>query len=143
MFPTNGMFQQGALPSLEKGVAFAEARQRVIANNIANAETKGYQSRDLDVNRFQSRLQEARFNRRWGNPRVFDFRDDASFSDAQGFLQSRVETDRSGLMRHSKNNVDIDRENAKMAKNALYHSTLANLLSQQMNQLRSAIRGTV
>lgn len=141
MFPSNGMFNQGAMPTLERGVAFAEARQRVIAHNIANAETKGYLAKDLDVDRFNARLKEAIFNRRWGNPRVFDFRDDAKFSDAQGFLQSRVEEDHLGKMRHAKNNVDLDRENVKMARNALLHTTLSNLLNHQMNQVRAAIRG--
>lgn len=135
------MFDQGALPTLSRAIAFTEERQRLIAQNIANAETPGYQSQDLSEDRFNLRLKEAIYNRRYGNPRYYEFRDDNEMNDNSGFLHVRPFNNSMGAMKHSQNNVDIDVENAKMAKNAMFHKTMVQLLSSQYQKMQSAIRG--
>jgi len=137
----NSMFDQGALPTLSRAIAFTEERQRLIAQNIANAETPGYQSQDLSEDRFNLRLKEAIYNRRYGNPRYYEFRDDNEMNDNSGFLHVRPFNNSMGAMKHSQNNVDIDVENAKMAKNAMFHKTMVQLLSSQYQKMQSAIRG--
>jgi len=49
----------GAFPMLEKTLAFAEARNRMLANNIANIDTPGFRAGQLDVSAFQAALREA------------------------------------------------------------------------------------
>ena len=127
----NSMFDQGALPTISRAMAFTETRQRLIANNIANAETPGFQARDISEARFNLRLKEAVYNRRYGNPRNYDFRDDMEMSDTSGFMKIRAYDNSNGAMKHSQNNVDIDVENAKMAKNAMFHKTLIQMLKHQ------------
>ena len=56
----------GALPVLDAAIRFAGARHTVIAHNIANLETPGFQPRDVDPHAFQSELAEAIDRRRQG-----------------------------------------------------------------------------
>jgi flagellar basal-body rod protein FlgB len=46
-------------PLLEKAAAFAERRHDVLAGNLANVSTPGYQTRDLPVEQFQTALRKA------------------------------------------------------------------------------------
>jgi flagellar basal-body rod protein FlgB len=54
MFPS--LFKNTTLESLEKTVAFAERRHSILAGNLANMDTPGYQARDLSVEDFQASL---------------------------------------------------------------------------------------
>jgi flagellar basal-body rod protein FlgB len=53
------VFQSTTIPILQQVVEFGQARQLVLAGNIANLDTPGYRTRDLSVEDFQSRLREA------------------------------------------------------------------------------------
>ncbi len=53
------LFQSTTIPVLQEVVSFAQARQAVLAGNIANIDTPGYQTRDLSVEDFQTRLKQA------------------------------------------------------------------------------------
>ena len=55
----SGLFQSTTIPVLEQVVSFAQARHTVLAGNIANMDTPGYQARDLSVEDFQTRLKAA------------------------------------------------------------------------------------
>lgn len=46
-------------PILEQAAAFAERRHDVLAGNLANVSTPGYQTRDLPVEEFQTALRKA------------------------------------------------------------------------------------
>ncbi|RMF40903.1 MAG: flagellar basal body rod protein FlgB, partial [Planctomycetota bacterium] len=48
-----------ALPALEQTTAFAERRHLLLAGNMANLDTPGYQTRDLSVDQFQNALKQA------------------------------------------------------------------------------------
>jgi flagellar basal-body rod protein FlgB len=103
----NSMFNQGAMPTLTRAISFTESRQRVIANNIANAETPGFQAKDLNEMEFNLRLKEAIYNRRYGNPRYYEFRDDDHMNDDTGSMTVRPFDNHAGIMKHSKNNVKV------------------------------------
>ena len=53
------MFQSTTIPVLQEVVSFSQARHAVLAGNIANIDTPGYQARDLSVEDFQARLKQA------------------------------------------------------------------------------------
>ena len=55
----SGLFQSTTIPVLQEVVSFAQARHAVLAGNIANMDTPGYQVRDLSVEDFQGRLRAA------------------------------------------------------------------------------------
>jgi flagellar basal-body rod protein FlgB len=89
------------------------ARQKLVASNIANADTPGYQTQDID---FQSEFRSAV----GGPPR----------------LQEVV-----GLpVKNDGNNVSLDREARLLAENALRFQLTSQLMKSQIRQVRSAIQ---
>jgi flagellar basal-body rod protein FlgB len=81
-------------------------RGEALAENIANANTPGYQRRDL---RFEDAI--ARALQRGGG-------------DAVRALELRPHVDAQGLMRPDGGEIDIDRESAAMAANRLHFEAL-------------------
>ncbi|MFN0170849.1 MAG: flagellar basal body rod protein FlgB [Bryobacteraceae bacterium] len=89
-------------------------RQRLGAANIANADTPGYRTRDID---FQ-----------------FEFA-----SLAKGGSPNVVEVENLAV-KNDGSNVSIDREARMLAENALRFNVAANLLKGQIRLLRSALQ---
>jgi len=129
-----GIFQADSIPVLERVLSFTEARHRVLAANVANAETPGYRRKDLAVKAFNRRLIEA-IERRRTEPGRF----------VMGPVPKEARAQEAGLnagmLRHDGNNVDIDREMALLARNALLHNTVAALLRAKYGALRRAVSG--
>jgi len=89
------------------------ARQKLVAANIANADTPGYRTEDID---FQSEFNSAMA----GGPRV-------------------VEAD--GLpVKNDGNNVSLDRESRLLAENALRFNLASSLMRGQIQTVREAIK---
>ena len=109
----NRLFGGGSLSTLESMLTYASRRQQAIAANIANVDTTGYRTRDLDGADFRTSL-----------ARV-------------------VEAADAGIVKANGNNVDLEIEMAKMVRNSALHSTAASLLAQQFALLREAVAGHV
>jgi flagellar basal-body rod protein FlgB len=108
---------------LQRAIAGAGMRQATIADNIANANTPGYQRKDVDFHATLRAALEA------GDPSAAV--SSATFAPA---------TDRSeGAMRFDGNGVDIDRESSTMAANALEYETLVSVARGRTDVLRSAM----
>jgi flagellar basal-body rod protein FlgB len=101
--------------SLERYMDLLAARQKLVASNIANAETPGYRTVDLDFEReFRSMARDA-------EPRPVEV---------------------SGLqVNHDANNVSLDREARLLAENALRFNVAASLMKAQLQAVREAITG--
>lgn len=99
---------------LERYMDVLSLRQKLVASNIANADTPGYKTRDLD---FQS---EFRNLVKGGTPNVVEV------SGLQG--------------KHDGNNISIDREARLLAENALRFNLASNLLRTRIQAVRSAIQ---
>ena len=98
---------------LERYLDLLSARQKLVASNIANADTPGYHTKDID---FQTEFQNALS----GTPNVLEV---------------------AGLpMKNDGNNVSLDRESRLLAENALRFNAAASLLRSQIGALRSAIK---
>src|SRR4051812_13141994 len=97
---------------LERYMDLLSARQRLVASNIANADTPGYHTRDID---FQFELQSAI----GGDPWILEAPGLAAKNDG--------------------NNVSLDREARLMAENALRFQMASNLLRSQIRAVKSAI----
>ena len=88
-------------------------RQKLVASNIANADTPGYLTRDID---FQAELQ-----------------------NATGGSPGTVEV--SGLqVKNDGNNVNLDRESRLLAENALRFNVASSLMRVHLQSLRAAIK---
>jgi flagellar basal-body rod protein FlgB len=134
------MFEAGALPVLERVLAFTEARHGVLATNVANAETPTWRRQDLPVGAFRRELDRAVELRR-ARPGRFRMRpvDLRPAPDDRGPFVFR--RNHAGVLRHDGNNVDLDQEMALLGRNALLHNTVATLLRQKYGLLRTAVAG--
>ena len=98
---------------LERYMDLLSARQKLVASNIANADTPGYHTRDID---FQS-----------------------EFQSAAGLSPNVVEV--SGLpVKNDGNSVSIDREARLLAENAMRFQMATVLLRSQIQTVREAIK---
>lgn len=98
---------------LERYMDLLSARQKLVASNIANVDTPGYLTEDID---FESELR----NAAGGKPHA---------EKVQGLP-----------VRNDGNNVSIDRESRLLAENALRFQAASSLLHSQIQIMRSAIK---
>jgi flagellar basal-body rod protein FlgB len=133
-----GLFQSSTIPVLQEVVSFSQARHAVLAGNIANLDTPGYQARDLSVEDFQARLKEA-----------IDDRDQphAVSPGETGLptqpLMAEVASSSRSILRHDMGNVDMESQVTEMVKNEMQYNTALTILTDQFKQLQTAIRGTL
>jgi len=144
MFLTS-ITEQGATPALVKSLAFGEARLKMIAENVANADTPGYRAKQLDAAAFRSSLREALEARRGDSTAPFVVKSGSEVrTDAQGILHvTPSEKPVENVLFHDGTNVSIERQMADLAEMGLMHDLATRLLQSRMEGLRRAIRGTV
>jgi flagellar basal-body rod protein FlgB len=138
----NTIFNRGSLPYMEQVLHFTRARHTAIASNLANVETPTYKVLDAPVEEFEKALDEA--VRRQNQRHVPVFQMVASNNvrpRPEGGLDVAYQLGEGGILKHDENNVDIDRENVKLVRNAQLHNKMAALIKFQFDMLRTAIRG--
>ena len=97
------------------------------ANNIANANTPGFQRSDVN---FQAALQQA-------------FSTGAAATPGQiQQVSFQPQTDSSGAMRVDGNSVDINTEMADLSENTLDYQALESIMGTRMSILKTAIGST-
>lgn len=127
-----------ALGSHEKALLFQSRRTAILASNIANADTPGYKARDID---FKDTLQQAKFSS------GFAFRlkttDPAHFKSIQSDILSGVEVKYRTPSQPSLdgNTVELQRELAAFAENAIKYQATLKFLGGRFKGIRAAIRG--
>ena len=90
------------------------ARQKLVASNIANVDTPGYRTKDIDFQfEFISQIQD-------GSPHVVD---------APGLP-----------VKNDGNNVSLDREARLLAENALRFNLASSLMKTQLKMINAAIQ---
>jgi flagellar basal-body rod protein FlgB len=99
---------------LEQYMDLLSSRQKLVASNIANAETPGFKTKDID---FQT-----------------------EFMNAAGIGGPHATEVRGLAARNDGNNVSIDREARLLAENALRFNIASNLLRGQIRAVREAIQ---
>ena len=97
---------------LERYMDLLSVRQKLVASNIANADTPGYRTQDID---FQSEF----LNATGGPPHPTDVPELPVKNDG--------------------NNVSLDREARLLAENALRFQVASQLMKSQIKAVRSAI----
>ena len=100
--------------SIERYMNLLSARQKLVAGNIANADTPGYKTKDID---FEGELQNQMWN---ATPNVMEV--------------PGLKTKNDG------NNVSVDREARMLAENALRFNVASNLARAELALVRSAIQ---
>lgn len=115
------MFDRGSVPALELILRWSSARHRVIASNVANVQTPGFRAQDLSDRDFRAALARALA----GGAAAADLRPRAA--------------ETAGTLKPDGNNVDLEIEMGRMARNGMLHTFAATLLAQQLGQLREAV----
>jgi len=99
---------------IERYMDLLSVRQKLVASNIANVDTPGYRTQDID---FQSEFLNAAGR---GTPHTVGVPDLTVKSDG--------------------NDVSLDRESRLLAENALRFNLASNLMRSQLRLLKSAIQ---
>ncbi len=128
----NDMFKSTYI--LERALDASWLRNKVISNNIANADTPGYKRQKVEFEQF---LSEAIANKARGmitNERHIPI--GASNINA---VKINIREDNAANMRLDGNNVDIENEMAQMAKNNIMYNALIQKVSGEFKKIQTAI----
>jgi flagellar basal-body rod protein FlgB len=109
----------GVASSLENYMTLLADRQKLVAANIANADTPGYKTKDID---FQAEFRNALAG---GAANVTP-----NITEVEGLT-----------VKNDGNNVSLDREARLLAENDLRFNIASNLMRGQIKTLRMAIDG--
>jgi flagellar basal-body rod protein FlgB len=105
---------QGVAANFDRYMTLLSARQKVVASNIANVDTPGYKTQDLD---FRAEFEQA----------------------VEGETPTIIETQ--GLpVKPDGNNVNLDREARLLSENAMRFSIASSFARAQLSSLRAAIQ---
>jgi flagellar basal-body rod protein FlgB len=124
------LLNQGELPLIEQTVRFSAAREKLIAEDVANISTPGYQQKDLSVEKFQKMLRERMDDRDESPPGSVEFDD----------ITGEPSTSPRNILFHDGNNRSIEQLMSDGAKNALLHNTMIEILRKQISQIEMALK---
>ena len=133
----SGLFGNNIFTIAQKSLDFRTSRHDLLASNVANKDTPGYQAEDLV---FRASLEKALQAEQPGplkqtDSRHFDGRNTPPLNEveAQRILSASPYPDFDG------NTVDLDREMAKIAENQLMYNATLRMLANKFRGLKSAI----
>lgn len=137
----NTLFDNSSLPLLEQVVHFTQTRHGVLAGNIANLDTPGYQARDISPVEFQERLKEAveRQHRVDSTPTYQAYDGQIARPTTRTNEFAKVAKDLKSMLRHDGNNTGLEEQVTQIAKNQQQHNMAITLMNQQYRLLRLAI----
>ena len=110
--------------ALERAIQGASQRHGALANNLANAETPGYQRMDVDFHGVLGRALSAGAGAR---------------ERVEGSAFAAAADTSVGATRADGSTVDADREAAMLAENALDHQTAVQVARARIQMLRVAM----
>ncbi|MBQ3601779.1 MAG: flagellar basal body rod protein FlgB [Lachnospiraceae bacterium] len=114
---------------LQKAADASWLRNTILSNNIANVDTPNFKRQDVQ---FETYLIEQMA----GGDTMDSYVDGMDLST----LSATIYTDNSDLSyRMDGNNVDIDTENAELAKNQIKYNVMTDSISQEFSRLRIAM----
>ena len=120
---------------MRKNLDFASSRHLLITTNVTNADTPGYKAHDID---FQSQLREVfqsdgQLSMKKTNERHFGPSTEAVMAmQPEPFEEAQAS-------KSNGNNVDMDKEMAKLAENQIRFNATIQLMMKRGFSIRSAI----
>ena len=130
------------IPLLEQMAAFAERRHQLITQNIANVETPHYRAKDLDPKEF-SRWMKEMVDRKGAEGKYPAEMQGTATLDRLDRMAWQPFRRTESLLRHDRNNVDMEKEMAKLAENSMMHKLALELLRKEYFGLDTAIKGKI
>jgi flagellar basal-body rod protein FlgB len=129
------LFDSTRIPLLTKGLDAYALRHRAISDNVANAETVGYQRRVIE---FEERLRLATDK---GGMQRTNLTHLGSGGVNPSEIEPRVVVDVQRSDVNDLNNVDIDHEMADMTENHLQFSFASRLAKSYFELLQTSMKG--
>ena len=135
--PSDGIFNR-TISLLERSLNLRSLNQRVLASNIANADTPNYKAVELAVAEEMNRQRDPRPGIRLARTHV----DHLPVQNApRNNIRLRTAKAPDFSLRGDGNTVDIDRTMGKLAENTLLYNTATQLISSKFKGLRKVING--
>lgn len=128
-----GLFRTTTIPALEQTVTFAQRRHSLLATNVANLDTPGYRSRDLDTGDFQNALAES--VQRAHQPEPSRAVEPTTRDDL--YAGPRAATEQ--VVYHDGSDVSLERQVTEIGKNQHLHNMAITTMRSQFALLRAAI----
>jgi len=122
------------LSMLRMRLDWSQARQRILAENVANADTPQFQARDLAQPKFEELARKATFP-------VALARTDSGHIGAAGTHGSpfRINPTEKYAVRPTGNSVSLEQEMMKMAANQMDYQAATTLYSRSLNLIKTAL----
>jgi flagellar basal-body rod protein FlgB len=125
-------------------LSFTEARQQVIAENVANLGLPGYATRQLDGKAFQTALRGALDERAADPNKPLTLAETEEFgSRPDGTLRVTPVQWPQNARFHDRTDASVERQMSELAETSMMHQAASTLLKTRFDDLRKAIRGRV
>ncbi|WP_102692670.1 flagellar basal body rod protein FlgB [Rummeliibacillus pycnus] len=125
-------FFGGTISNIENGLTYASVKQKTIAQNIANVDTPNYKAKDVSFSKMLSDAQNSYIKAYRTNDKHFDFQTD---------MQTPGVYNPNMSYRQNGNSVDMDKEQASLAKNTIYYNALIDRMNSKLNSLLVVAKG--
>ncbi len=133
MFKT--VFDKLNIPIVSRMLDASAARQRAIAENIANVNTPGYKTKDVNFVEMLNSETRSGVNVSRTDPRHIRINESVKSENIE------FDPDNSSELTSGLNNVDIDKEMVKSAENQLYFSATSKIAAIKFKALHTSITG--
>ncbi|MGB5106726.1 MAG: flagellar basal body rod protein FlgB [Candidatus Zixiibacteriota bacterium] len=130
------LFGKGLIPIYSRLADLASTRQKVVASNIANVNTEGYEKRQIDFDKeLRKAIDKPSTPGITTHPQHIPL---GNSPDGAPKIERVKKTDNDTGM----NSVDIDEEMANLAQTQIIFEFGADMLARKFKALKSAIRGS-
>lgn len=132
------LLNNGTQILLQRSLDVASLRNEVTADNIANVDTPGFKRKEVI---FEDKIRNAMADNSNYSKLNLTSERHIQIQDNNSQLGPEIKTMDDLSYRNDGNNVDIDVESAKMAKNIVLYDFLGQSMSNELKLLRIAITG--
>ncbi|MCQ6280206.1 flagellar basal body rod protein FlgB [Bacillus sp. EB600] len=120
--------------SLEQALNYSSSKQKVISQNIANADTPNYKAKDVSFKAILQNELSQNFTTNRTDNRHIDFSDNP-------LTQPSIVTRPNVQYNNNGNSVDLDQEMSDLATNQIYYDALIEQENSKFATLQNVIRG--
>lgn len=123
---------------MERSLDASALRQKIIANNIANADTPFFKRSDV---LFEEYLQNEMSP---SSPSIIGYRSDPRhffIGKSNSMPAPEIKTDENSTINNNLNNVDMDYEMSLMAKNQLKYNVVVQQMNSEFKKMHTVLGG--
>ena len=132
------LFSDNAPKAMKKSLDLMSTRQSVITSNIGNVDTPGFKASEID---FQGQLREALGSK---GQLSLQATNDKHFGPKTSNISTLTADpfEEEDAAKSNGNNVDVDKEMAKMAENQIFYNAVIQLMMKRGSTVRASITET-